>query len=89
MEAEQRQKRSHTTRGIINEISKIEKVIEELEKKESELENLLADEKIYTNPNKSKEITLDYKKVKEDLNYKLAEWTRLSEELQKIEAEFN
>jgi len=89
LEAEQRQKRSHTTRGIINEISKIEKVIEELEKKESELENLLADEKIYTNPNKSKEITLDYKKVKEDLNYKLAEWTRLSEELQKIEAEFN
>lgn len=88
LDAELRQKKSQATRGITNEISKIEKVIEELEKKESELENLLADEKIYSNPNKSKEITLDYKKVKEDLNYKLAEWTRLSEELQKIEAKF-
>lgn len=89
IEAELRQKRYKATKGIIANIEKLEKDISSLEKKEKELESNLADEKIYSDPDKTKEVTLEYKKVKEGLNYKLAEWSRLSEELQAIEDRFS
>ena len=89
IEAEQRQKRFRATKEIIREIGELEKQISGLETKEAELENKLADEKIYTNSAIAKEITSEYNKVKEDINYKMAEWSRLSEELQKIESQFS
>ena len=89
LEAEQRQKRFRATRDIIKQIKELEKHISGLELRENELENKLADEKIYSNPAKAKEVTSEYSKVKEDINYKLAEWARLSEELQTIESQFS
>ena len=89
LEAEQRQKRFRATRDIIKQIKELEKHISGLELRENELENKLADEKIYSSPAKAKEVTSEYSKVKEDINYKLAEWARLSEELQTIESQFS
>ena len=89
LEAEQRQKRFRATRDIIKKIEELEKHISRLELRENELENKLAEEKIYSDPVKAKEVTSEYNKVKEDLNYTLAEWSRLSEELQKIESQFS
>ncbi len=89
LEAEQRQKRFRATRDIIKQIKELEKHISGLELRENELENKLADEKIYSNPAKAKEVTSEYSKLKEDINYKLAEWARLSEELQTIESQFS
>ncbi|HKI77749.1 MAG TPA: ABC-F family ATP-binding cassette domain-containing protein [Ignavibacteriaceae bacterium] len=89
IEAELRQKKYKATKYIAREIEEIEKNIDGLEKKQAELESFLADEKLYSNPAKSKEVTLEYNKVKENLNFKLAEWARLSEEMQKIEDQFS
>ena len=89
LEAEQRQKKFRATKGIIQKIEELERQISCLEEKELELENKLADEKIYSNPVTVKDVTSEYNKVKEDLNYKMAEWSRLSEELQKIESQFS
>ena len=89
VEAEQRQKKFRATKDIIQKIGELEKQISGLEIKETELENKLADEKIYSNPVTAKDITSEYNRVKEDINYKMAEWSRLSEELQKIESQFS
>jgi ATP-binding cassette subfamily F protein 3 len=89
LEAEQRQKRFRATIDVIKKIEELEKHISGLELRENELENQLADEKIYSNPAKAKEVTSEYNKVKEDINYKMAEWSRLSDELQKIESQFS
>lgn len=89
VEAELRQKKFRATKGINDRLGELEKQISGLVEAESELENELADVKIYSNPVTAKEITLEYNKVKEDLNFKLAEWSRLSEELQKIESQFS
>ncbi|MGA8262888.1 MAG: ABC-F family ATP-binding cassette domain-containing protein [Ignavibacteriaceae bacterium] len=88
IEAEQRQKRFRATKEIIQKIGELEKQISGLEVKETELENKLADEKIYSDPVTVRDVTSEYNKVKEELNYKMAEWSRLSEELQKIESQF-
>ncbi len=89
IEAERRQKKFKATKDIIQKIGELEKQISGLEIKETELENKLADEKIYSNPVTAKDITSEYNRVKEDINYKMAEWSRLSEELQKIESQFS
>jgi ATP-binding cassette subfamily F protein 3 len=89
LEAEQRQKRFRATRDVIKKIEELEKHISGLELRENELGNKLADEKIYSDPAKAKEVTSEYNKVKEDINYKLAEWSRLTEELQNIESQFS
>ncbi len=89
IEAEQRQKKFMATKDINKKIEELEKYIAGLEKIENELENKLADEKIYSDPVTVKEVTSEYNKVKEDINYKMAEWARLSEELQKIELQFS
>jgi len=89
LEAENRQKKYKATKSLISDIDKLEKEIAYLENKEKELEKTLADEKIYADTVKTKEITFEYKSIKEKLNYKLAEWSRLSEELQKIEDQFS
>ena len=88
IEAELRQKRFRATKEIIQKIGELEKQISGLEVKETELENKLADEKIYSDPVTVRDVTSEYNKVKEELNYKMAEWSRLSEELQKIESQF-
>jgi len=89
LEAENRQKRYKATKSLISDIDKLEIEIAYLENKEKELEKILADEKIYADTEKTKEITFEYKSIKEKLNYKLAEWSRLSEELQNIEDQFS
>ncbi len=89
IEAERRQKKFRATKDIIKKIEELEKQISVLESKENELENKLADEKIYSDPVMAKEVTSEYNKAKQDINYKMAEWSRLSEELQKIESQFS
>lgn len=89
LEAELRQKRYQATKGLVRDIEKLEAEISSLEKAESDLERQLADESIYSDSARTRSVTIDYNKVKENLNYKLAEWARLSEELQKIEEQFS
>ncbi len=88
IEAELRQKRYKATKDLTSKISTLEVKIEKLEAKEKELEKLLADPDIYQNPQLTIETTQKYDKVKEELESGLAKWSKLSEELSKIESDF-
>ena len=89
IEAENRQKRYKATKDIVKKIEETEKKIGELENREKELEKLLADPEIYGNPKSAREKTLEFNKTKEELELKLSEWEKLSEELRIIEQKFS
>ncbi len=89
IEAELRQKRFRATKDLIKNIEKCEIEISRLEEKIKILETELADEKIYSNPQLSKEKTLEYKTAKQNLDEILEEWTELSEKLEEIEKQYS
>lgn len=63
-----------------NKLKNLEKQIEELEKRKSELEGMLADENIYKNSEKSKQINMEHEEVIKQLDKVSEEWLILSEE---------
>jgi len=88
IEAELRQQKYDATKKLTGKIEQMEKEIEKHETREKELENLLTNPDIYEDVQKAKEITNEYKKIKEKLESILQEWNKLSDELSNIESEF-
>lgn len=88
VEAEQRQKKYSATKNILKKIEDTERHITELEAYHKQLEADLAKPEIYSNPSRSKEKTIEFNKVKYELEAVLKEWETLNAELQKIESEF-
>ena len=60
-----------------NKIKNIEKEIEEIEEKISELDNLLCLEEIYSNPEKSREVSQDKINLEEKLSSLYEMWEEL------------
>jgi ATP-binding cassette subfamily F protein 3 len=90
IEAELRQKRYSSTRGIIKSISVLEDKIELLEKRKSELESQISDSKFYEQGAAIiKSVNADYQKVKADIDSALQEWGELSDKLHQIEKDFS
>jgi len=89
LDAEKRQKKYSATKKIIRDIALLEKGIEFLEKRQSELESLLADPAIYSRGEEARDKTNEFKRIKEDLENKISRWTLLSEELSEIEKQFS
>ena len=89
IEAEKRQAKHEATKYIIPRINEFEKTIEMLEKKEKEIESILADPGTYKNQQKVIELNNEVKTVRERLASSLAEWESLSKELLKIESGFD
>jgi ATP-binding cassette subfamily F protein 3 len=87
-EAELRQKKYMATKDLIKQIDKLEKEIELLEKREKELEKILANPSVYSNPQKAKERNLEYIQTKELFDRTIAEWEKSSENLHNIETLF-
>jgi ATP-binding cassette subfamily F protein 3 len=88
IEAEFRQKKYIATKDIIQQIEKLEKEIELSELREKELESILADPSVYSNPQEAKERNLEYIQTKELLDRTIAEWEKFSENLHNIEKQF-
>ncbi len=88
-EAELRQKKFRATKNLKERIEKLENEIETLEEKIAFLQNEMTKEEVYSNPQKMKEVQTNFKNSKETLNAALTEWTELSEQLEKIEKEFD
>ncbi len=88
IEAELRQKKYSATKDLIKRIEELEKIIHKLESKQNELENKLADPSLYNNPEEAKKVNFDFKKIKDELEKSLTEWTDLSEKLNEIERSF-
>jgi protein subunit release factor A len=83
-----RQKRYIATKDLIQEIKKLEKEIELSELRQRELEAILVDPAVYSNPQEAKDRNLEYIKTKELLDKTIAAWEKLSEELHNIEKQF-
>ncbi len=77
------------TKEIIKLINQLEEKIDTLEKKEKELEENLADEKVYSDPQALKETTSNFNHTKIELETAIEQWQKLSEELANIEKQFN
>jgi len=88
IEAKIRQKKYSATKNLIKEIKSLEKIIEELENKEKELERNLLNPSIYKNTKLTFEMSNEFNNVKNELESKLTEWSRLSEKLHEAEKQF-
>ncbi len=88
IEAELRQKKYKATKDLKAKIELLENKISELENDVEFYSNELTKEEVYSNPEKMKLTQQKYKQLKLDLDNAINEWTELSEELEKIEQEF-
>lgn len=89
IEAELRQKKYAATKQIIAEIKKLEKEIEELELKEKEIENLLAEPSTYEDAEVSRKLNINFNEIKDALREKYKKWEELSLSLDEIEKQFS
>ncbi len=87
-EAELRQKKFRSTKGIVEKISKVELSIELTEAKIAECERKLSEPATYSDPQLSKDTTLTYQQCKKDLQQLLDDWEKLQNELSAIEKQF-
>lgn len=88
IEAEMRKKKYIATKDLIQQIEKLEQEIELFEVRQKELEKMLADPSVYTNPQEARDRNLEYQKTKELLTQSITDWEKFSEELHKIEKQF-
>jgi len=88
LEAELRQKKYAATKDITKKISIIENKITDLESKAAELEVLLADHSTYNDPVFARDKNSELITVKAELEKRMGEWEKLSEELAEIEKQF-
>jgi len=84
-----RQKKYLATKDLLKKVSGIEKKIETLELRQKELEKMLADPSVYSNPQEVKERNHEYQEIKNKLDLTINEWEKHSEELHRIEKQFN
>ncbi len=89
LEAEKRQQKFEATKDIAGKIEKLENEIELLEKKQKELEELLADPRTYGDLGKAREKNLELTDIKERLETCISEWSKCSDELAEIEKRFS
>ena len=89
IEAQNRQEKYKATKNTIDKISLLEKEIEELEKREKQFEETLADPQTYADNEKAAGLSNDFKEIKQKLSNCLAEWEKLNTELHNIESQFD
>ena len=89
LEAEARQKKYEATKDLSKNIKAIELEIEKLESREDELEKLLLEPETYNSPIKARDITMELNQLKSVLEKKVSAWEKVSEELLRIEKEFD
>ncbi len=88
MEAEIRQQKFILTKDLKTSLGKCEKEIERLEKEKNQIEQELADPKIFSDPKSAKQKNLDYEKTKSELEIEYDRWTDLTDRIEEIEDSF-
>ncbi|MCS7052266.1 MAG: ABC-F family ATP-binding cassette domain-containing protein [Ignavibacterium sp.] len=88
LEAELRNKRYQATKDLYKEIEQLENQISKLENEQSELHNKMNDNKIYSDPNTIKDISIRLKEIEKDLENLYQVWeeknNKVNEILEKI-----
>ncbi len=85
IEAEQRQRRYRLTKPIREKIERTERDIETKEKRRAELEELMAHTNFYTDGERVKEVTAEYKSLEKELQDAYFRWGELTRELEHLE----
>jgi ATP-binding cassette subfamily F protein 3 len=78
--------KSKQLKKLNGDLSRMEEKIAELEKEVKELENKLAEDGVYNNPAKSKEVNASYQQKKDELAKVQEEWEALAEQIMELEA---
>ena len=81
LEAEQRQRRHAIIRPIRDQLDRVEKNIEEMERQKAEIEGLMARPDFYKNGDRVKEITVQYGILEKGLADAYYRWNNLTKEL--------
>ncbi len=84
IEAEERQRLYKHTKPVKDKLAILEKKIHEKEKKKLDCEIIMAAPEFYSDPQKVKSISAEYKTIDNELSNLYAQWARLSEEIEKI-----
>jgi ATP-binding cassette subfamily F protein 3 len=84
MEAEERQRLYKHTKPVKDKLAILEKKIREKEKKKLDCEIIMAAPEFYSDPQKVKTISAEYRAVDNELANLYAQWARLTEEIEKI-----
>ena len=87
-QAEQRKLRHERLKPLKDKLSSVEGNIEKNEKREKELNVLLASPELFADQNKSIPLMKEYKQVKEKLEELINQWESLNSEIELAEAEF-
>jgi ATP-binding cassette subfamily F protein 3 len=82
--AEKRNLINSQLKPVLDRLSRLEDRITELEKREKEISNLLADPELFKDESKSLPLLNEYNKLKEDLEATLFEWERDQDRLQEL-----
>ncbi len=86
IEAERRQEHSKKIQPLKKKLSAVEKEIERLEHRKSELEGIMAQPEFYKIGEVAKKISAEYKSVQAKLNDNYYEWDKVSREIAKTES---
>ncbi len=88
IEAELRQKKYAETKELKSKLEDIESEIGRFETLKEELENSLADSKVYSNPALAKETKLEYESASQKLERLYDQWTEITEKIEEVEKRF-
>ena len=88
-QAEQRKLRRERLKPLKDELALVEEHIEKNEKRETELNELLANPELFADRSKSVPLMKEYKQIKEDLEKLMGRWEHLNSELEIAESEFS
>jgi ATP-binding cassette subfamily F protein 3 len=84
MEAEYRQRVYHKLKPFRERIEAVERDIERLELRKTELETMMADPQTYKNGTEAKRILTEHQEVREKLEQSYMDWGHLTDEIERI-----
>lgn len=84
VEAERRNELSRKLRPAKDKLKKVEAEIQKIEARRKEIELLMADPEFYRDGEETKKITLEYKQLEQKLEAGYSNWSRLTEEIEKL-----
>ncbi len=87
-EAELRQRRYRQTRPVQEEIEQVERTIEMLEQRQTELEALMADPELYRDGERARDISAEYRAIGPRLRDAYYRWNDLTQKLERLKEDF-
>ncbi len=88
LEGQMRQERSNKLRPLKQQLESIEETIAAIEARRAEIEALMADQEFFKEQDKVKDVAQEYKDSAAKLETAYTEWSDVSEEIDRVEAEF-